>query len=133
MGDELLTQSPGRVLRVLVTDDHPDTAETLAVLLESSGHAVRVACSGAQAVELAAAFRPHVVILDLNMPDLNGFEALDAMKQRAWSAEVVYVAHTAFDVATVPTLRQAGFQHCARKPADYSEFEQILAPIPTAP
>ena len=121
-------------LRVLVTDDHPDLARAMAILLESAGYKVQIATSGEQAVELAANFKPQVVILDMKMSGgMDGFQTAQALKQQAGTADAaVYVAHTAFDAATITTakLQQAGFQHYVRKPADFAQFEALLAVIP---
>jgi CheY-like chemotaxis protein len=120
-------------LRVLVTDDHPDQAEAIAILLRQAGYKVETATSGEQALAKASTFKPQVVILDIKMPYMDGFQTAQALKQQAGTADTaVYVAHTAFDERTITAakLQQAGFQHYVRKPADIERFEELLAVIP---
>jgi len=121
-------------LRVLVTDDHPDLAKAIAILLEGAGYKVQIATSGKEAVEVAAKFKPQVIILDMKMPGgMDGFQTAKALKQQAGTADdAVYVAHTAFDapMITAAKLQQAGFQHYVRKPAEIAQFEELLAVIP---
>lgn len=117
-----------KVLRVLVADDEADLAQSLAVLIEREGRSVQIATSGQEAIEIASRFEPHVVILDLRMPDMDGFTTAINLAQQAWSARAVYVAHTAFDEPAMRTkARQAGFQHYLRKPAHPEDFERIFA------
>ena len=117
-----------KVLRVLVADDEADLAQSLAILLEGPGRNVRVATSGQGAIEIAAAFEPHVVILDLRMPGMDGFVTATKLRQQASSAHAIYVAHTAFDEPAMRAKsRQAGFQHYLRKPAEPGDFEGIFA------
>lgn len=104
------------------------------MLLRASGYVVKVAESGQRAIDVAASFKPDVVILDLRMPGMDGFDTAKALQQQAWSPRAVYIAHTAFETAaTLAQIRQAGFHHYLRKPAAYQQFEEILANIPRGP
>ena len=76
------TEATGRSLRVLVVDDNVDTAETLAMLLKSSGYDVRTAHTGPTALEAARDYRPNVVLLDIGLPGLDGFEVAKRMRQQ---------------------------------------------------
>jgi CheY-like chemotaxis protein len=74
--------TPGGVSRrILVADDDPDGAETLAVMLRSSGHEVRVADDGPATLEVANDFRPQVVFLDLGMPGMDGYQIARRLRQ----------------------------------------------------
>ncbi|WP_322043472.1 ATP-binding protein [Paraburkholderia sp. J67] len=110
--------------RVLVVDDNRDAAESLALLLSISGHDVRVAHAGEQALALAAVFRPQTVLLDLGMPGLSGYDVARALRAMPDSAEMVVVALTGWgqDEDRRKTVA-AGFDWHITKPADP---EQIL-------
>ncbi len=82
----------GPSLRVLVVDDNVDTAESLEMLLRESGHDVRTAHDGPAALEAARDYRPNVVLLDIGLPGLDGYEvaqadasATSSPERRAWS------------------------------------------------
>ena len=68
------------ILRVLVVDDNADSARTLAWVIELEGYEVSVCLNGPQAVEMAHSFRPHVVLLDIGMPGMNGYEVCKALR-----------------------------------------------------
>jgi CheY-like chemotaxis protein len=113
--------------RILVVDDNHDAADTLAMLLEFLHYEVRAAYDGRQAVAVASEFRPHLVILDINMPVMDGYEAAKVLRGRHDQHRMVLVALTA--VAT-PEARdkamQAGFDIHLRKPVDGSELTGLL-------
>src|SRR6516165_4257338 len=84
--------SPRR--RVLVVDDDRDAADSLGMLLDVGGHEVRVAHDGVEGVELAAAFRPEVVLLDLGLPKLSGYEVARRIRSLEEGSQVLLVALT---------------------------------------
>jgi PAS domain S-box-containing protein len=88
---ELLTQ---RKRRILVADDNVDAAATLALLLQMQGHETRTATDGRQAVELAAAFRPDIIFMDVGMPRVDGLEATRQIRAEAWGKSMYIVALT---------------------------------------
>ncbi len=105
-------------LRVLVADDNPDSAESLAILLQLLGHDVRAARSGPEALAVAADFRPHVALLDIGMPGMNGYEVARRLKAPG-EPRVVLVAVTGW--GQEEDRRQAtaaGFDHHLAKPVD---------------
>jgi signal transduction histidine kinase len=92
-------RAPDRTIaleRVLVADDNADAAESLAVLLRSMGPEVRVARDGVEAVEVAAAFRPELVFMDIDMPRMNGLDAARQIRAQPWGAQVIICALTGF-------------------------------------
>jgi signal transduction histidine kinase len=96
--------------RVLVVDDNPDCANSLAMMLELSGADVRVASDGLDAVEAAAAFSPDLVLMDICMPRMNGYDACRRMRQRPWSKNAIIVALTGRGQAEdVHRSHEAGF------------------------
>ena len=111
--------------RVLIAEDHRDGAESLRHLLEAWGHQADVTNDGASAVERAAIFRPEVVILDINMPVLNGYQAARLLKVA--DDRVLLIAMTgAPSVETRGRAREAGFHHHYIKPIDLDELKELL-------
>ena len=113
--------------RILVVDDNRDAADTLSMLLEFLHYDVRTAYDGQQAVAIATEFEPQLVILDINMPVMDGYEAAKVLRGRSEQQRMVLIALTA--VAT-PEARdkamQAGFDIHLRKPVDGSELTGLL-------
>ena len=113
--------------RVLVADDNWDAAESLALVLRFQGNEVRTASDGQQAVETAAAFRPHVVLLDIGMPRLNGYEAARRIREQPWGREMLLVALTGWGQGEDRRLtEEAGFDHHLVKPAEPAELKRLL-------
>ncbi|TFZ08063.1 response regulator [Ramlibacter humi] len=110
--------APGS-LRILVADDNNDAAETLAALLSEFGNEVRQAHDGEQAVQIAAAFDPQLVLLDIGMPRLNGYEAAQRIRLQAGGAARMLVAVTGWgQPQDLQRSREAGFDHHLVKPID---------------
>jgi PAS domain S-box-containing protein len=113
--------------RVLVADDNRDAADTLAMLLKSRGYEVFVAYSGAQALEAGARHRPQAAILDIGMPELNGYETARRMMQEAWGRHALLLAVTGWGQENdKERTRAAGFDHHLTKPVDPRIVEQLL-------
>jgi signal transduction histidine kinase len=81
-------------LKILVVDDNRDAASSLSMLLELMGHEVRIAYDGENAVRLADEFRPRIVLLDLGMPKVDGYEACRRIRSHAWGADMTLIAVT---------------------------------------
>ena len=121
---------------MLVVDDFPDIAEALGELLSMSGCHVIVTRNGEQAIEAAKTFHPQMVIVALNMPGMDGFDTVAALKQEPEADQTaVYVAHTTNNHREVRAkVRQAGFQHLVLKAlGGYERFEKILSTIQVPP
>ena len=117
--------------RVLVVDDNTDSAESLSMLLELMGHEVRTAHDGEQALVQADAFRPDLVLMDIGMPRLDGYEAARRMRQEPWSAETVLVALTGWGQDEDKRRSEAaGFNHHLIKPVDPTALEALLNRVP---
>src|SRR5947209_13055144 len=80
--------------RILVVDDNRDGASSLAMLLTVMGHDTRIAHDGLEGVELAEAFRPDLIVLDIGLPKLNGLDACRRIRERPWAKNVVIVSAT---------------------------------------
>ncbi len=120
---------PGRRAgrRVLVADDNQDAADSLGMILELAGHEVRVAHGGRQALQIAAEFHPDVVLLDIGMPDLNGYDTARALRAAPGGVNLELIALTGWghpdDKARAAA---AGFDRHLTKPVDPAELEALL-------
>ena len=88
------TAPPGPPRRILIADDNHDAASSLSVQLEMAGHDVRTVYDGAEALKVGDAFTPDVVLLDLGMPRLDGYEAARRMRARPWGRRTILIALT---------------------------------------
>ncbi|MGZ5156091.1 MAG: hybrid sensor histidine kinase/response regulator [Caldimonas sp.] len=113
---------------VLVVDDNRDAAESLAMLLELTGHEVRVAHDGAEALDLAAGRPPHVVLLDLGLPGMDGFEVARRLRAIPAMADAQLIAVTGYGQESDRQATQAaGFTNHLTKPVDMEELARIMA------
>lgn len=113
--------------RILVVDDNVDSAESMAMMLELSGHDVATAHDGLAAVELAKAFRPHVALLDIGMPKLDGYEAARSIRQQSWGQKMKLVALTGWgQQEDKRRSREAGFDAHLVKPIDFGALEELV-------
>lgn len=114
--------------RILVVDDNVDSAESMAMMLEMSGHAVAMAHDGVEAVEIAKEFQPDVAFLDLGMPKLNGYEAARSIREQPWGRQMLLVALTGWGQEDDKRrTREAGFDAHIVKPIDFAALEKLLA------
>jgi two-component system CheB/CheR fusion protein len=120
------------IRRVLVADDNADAAASLALLLEIMGHDVRTVQDGLEAVEAVAEFQPELILLDIGMPRLNGYDACRRIRAE-WGCDMVIVALTGWGQDQDRQLsRAAGFDHHLVKPVDPVELKRLLEPLPKA-
>jgi len=106
-------------LRVLVVDDHPDAADALAAVLEVYGYPARACHDGPAALAAAAEFRPHVCLLDLIMPNMDGLELAGRLREQAGGRPLVLVAVTSLgDVEALTWTALGGFHAHLIKPVD---------------
>jgi CheY-like chemotaxis protein len=111
-----------------VADDFPQSAETLARLLQQDGNEVQVVQDGAAAVEAAAQFHPDVVLMDIAMPKLDGYEAAKQIRQQPWGKEMVLIALTGWGQQQDRRRTQdAGFDAHLTKPVNYEAIMTVLA------
>ena len=117
-------------LRVLIVDDNVDLVEVLELQVEQLGHEVRCAYDGQAAISLALTYRPHVVLLDLGLPGMNGIDVARELRRHPETAEARLVALTGWGQADDrrKTL-EAGFDHHLTKPSDPQTLEALLAKI----
>ena len=119
-----------RPLRVLVVDDNVDTVLSFSMLLRASGHEVQTAHDGLAAVQAAIDYRPDIVLLDIGLPGLNGYEVAKQIRQHPELKHVVLVALTGYGQdSDRQASGQAGFTHHLVKPARFDELQKILATV----
>jgi CheY-like chemotaxis protein len=117
--------------RVLVVDDNRESVETLSMLLRLKGHDTRVAQDGEEAIAVADDYKPHVVVLDLSLPGMDGYEIARKLRERPYGANLVLVALTGWTGQDVrDKAAAAGFDFHLLKPVDWPNLEQVLNAAP---
>jgi CheY-like chemotaxis protein len=113
--------------RILVVDDNIDSAESMAAMLKLYGHEVRVAYDGQAAVESALAFRPQVVLLDIGLPILDGYEVARRLRRLDETKDMFLIAVTGYG-KTEDRVRAltTGFNYHITKPADPEELDMVI-------
>jgi PAS domain S-box-containing protein len=113
---------------VLVVDDEPDSAVTLAMLLQLRGHRADVAQDGAEALDRAETLRPDVILLDLGLPGMDGYEVCRRLREQPWARTMFIVALTGWgQEEDRRRTREAGFDLHLVKPVDPDELMRVLA------
>jgi PAS domain S-box-containing protein len=120
-----------RSRRVLVVDDNPDAVETLSILLQLRHNNVLTAVDGLEAVEAAAAFQPDLILLDIGLPKLNGYDAARRIREQRQDQRLVIVAMTGWgQEEDKRKSKEAGFDQHLVKPVDPGLLEELLASAP---
>ena len=113
--------------RVLVADDNVDSANSLGMMLQATGHEVRTAHDGAEAVRFAEEFRPDVAILDIGMPKMNGYDAAQRIRAEDWGKAIVLIALSGWGQEDDKRRsREAGFDTHLTKPVDFKTLRNLL-------
>jgi PAS domain S-box-containing protein len=121
-------------LRILVVDDNRDAAESLAMLLKIMGNNVRTASDGEAGVQAAAEFLPHVMMMDIGLPKLNGYEACRRIRQQGWSKNMVIIAVTGWGAEDDRRRsEEAGFDRHMVKPVDPTSLMELVAGLSLTP
>ena len=110
-------------MRVLVVDDHPDTADLLQMVLQSAGHNVRVAYDGTQATALAAEHAPEVAFIDIHLPDMTGYTVAKELRKQL-GRRIQLVGITGGDTKRLPM--SGSFDQHAIKPVTAARLYQII-------
>ena len=114
--------------RILVVDDNTDAASSLAMLLKISGNEAHTANEGLEAIEVAEAFRPDVVLLDIGMPNLDGLEVCRRIRAQPWGRDMLMIALTGWgQEEDRRKSKDVGFDHHLVKPVDYPTLVRLLA------
>jgi CheY-like chemotaxis protein len=114
--------------RILVVDDNVDSAESLAMVLRVTGHQVRTAHDGAEALEVAAQFAPEIVLLDIGLPKMSGYEVARVLRSRYPDRDILIVALTGYgQEEDRRRSREAGFDHHLVKPVQPAVLKPLLS------
>jgi CheY-like chemotaxis protein/anti-sigma regulatory factor (Ser/Thr protein kinase) len=117
-------------LRVLIVDDNVDAVTALELLLQESGHLVRVAHTGPTGLAAALDFRPDVMLLDIGLPELDGWNVAERIRQQPALHDIVLVAMTGYGQnSDRQRSERAGFDHHFVKPVEFRKLRQILAAV----
>jgi two-component system CheB/CheR fusion protein len=108
-------------------DDNPDVADTLAMVIGLWGYDVQVGRDGPEGVKLAQEFLPHVVLLDIGLPGMDGYETAREVRRQG-GRSVVLIALTGQDQQGARS-QEAGFDHHLTKPVDAGKLQQLLASL----
>jgi PAS domain S-box-containing protein len=118
--------------RVLVVDDNADAADTLATMLRMSGEEVEVAHSGPEGLSLAEKLHPQLLLLDLGMPDVDGYEVACRIRSQPWGHSIVISALTGWGQEADRTRsKEAGFDYHLVKPVDLNALRSMLDSLPS--
>ncbi len=115
--------------KVLVVEDEPTLAENIGTYLRAQGHEVRIAGDGHSAIALCSGFAPDLLVLDYSLPDMSGFEVLDAMRRCSCLCECVLItAHPGETVRHAASVR--GIRHILFKPFSLSDLARLVCGVP---
>lgn len=121
-------QDGGAALRLLLVDDSVDAATAMSLVLESDGYDVRIAHEALGALEIADQFEPAIVLLDLGLPGVDGFQLAQEMRKRKSTANALLVAVTGYgQAADRQRSQEAGFDHHLVKPVSSEEIRHVIA------
>jgi signal transduction histidine kinase/ActR/RegA family two-component response regulator len=113
--------------RILIADDNADLREVFEVMLKTLGHDVQTACNGLEVMERAELFMPEVIVLDIGMPKLNGYETARRIRRQAWGRNVVLIAISGWgDEKDKRRSQEAGFNVHLVKPVDPVSLGKLL-------
>ena len=119
-----------RPMRILIVDDNEEAAASLALCLQMSGHAVRTAHSATDALRVARRFKPEISLLDIELPDMDGYELGKQLKSTAGTSHTLLVAVTGnADVRTAASARSAGFAHHLLKPVTTAQLHTVFQSV----
>lgn len=120
--------------RILIVDDNEDSAMGLSMMLKIMGHDTRTSHDGLKALEVAAAFRPEVMLLDIGLPKLNGYEVCRHIRKQPWGQDMLLIAVTGWGQEEDKCKsKEAGFDFHMVKPLDPDALEKLLAGLLLTP
>lgn len=119
-----MSQQP---LNILIVDDNEASAKTLGWMMELLEHNVKLAHDGGNAIELAKSFAPDVVLLDIGLPGMNGYEVCSAMRMLPALEHTVFIAQTGWGQNEHrQRSKEAGFHYHLVKPIDMDELQKLI-------
>ena len=121
---------PAAPRRVLVVDDNRDSAMSLSMLMKLTGSQTQTAFDGEEAVEQAAAYNPDLILLDIGLPKMNGYDACRAIRNEPWGKDIVIIALTGWGQdEDRRKSAEAGFNGHLVKPVDHAALVKVLAEL----
>ena len=128
-----VTHAATRRFKILVVDDNHDSALSLAMMLSIMGHDTRTAHDGESAVATAETFLPDVVLLDIGLPKLNGYEVAQRIREKSWGASMYLIAVTGWGQdEDRQRSSEVGLNMHMVKPVEPSALEKLLASLAAA-
>lgn len=125
-----IREGEAEAIRVLLVDDNIDAAQSLSVLLLDSGHFVETAPDGFAALRRVPQFQPKVILLDIGMPGMTGYEVAHTLRQAPGGEGLILVALTGWGSAEDKAkAKEAGFDYHLTKPIDFADIEEILLSV----
>ena len=125
---------PASHYRILVVDDNKDSAISTGMTLKLMGHTTRMAHDGLEALKVAEDFLPEVILLDIGLPKLNGYEVCRHIRQQGWGARMVIIALTGWgQEEDKAKSKEAGFNFHMVKPVDVADLGKLLDGLLSAP
>jgi two-component system CheB/CheR fusion protein len=114
--------------RVLVIEDNVDSAKTIQMLLELQGHKVQAAFDGLSGIEAAKIFKPEVILLDIGLPGMDGYEVAKRLRKLPENEKVLLIAFSGYGQAEdLRKSKEAGFDHHLIKPADMGQLQALIS------
>ncbi|MEN6587898.1 MAG: ATP-binding protein [Sulfuricella sp.] len=131
VGEAISASPPARGLRVLVVDDEPAVADSMAMLLDAAGYDVRTVPDGESALALVPQYLPRVVLLDIGLKGMDGFETAKHLRELPQGRDLYLLAITGYgDEQTQTKAIESGFDHLLVKPMKWSELSPLLTQAP---
>ena len=128
-----VTHTPVRRFKILVVDDNYDSALSLAMMLSIMGHDTRTAHDGESAVDTAESFQPEVILRDIGLPKLNGYEVAQRIREKPWGAAMYLIAVTGWGQdEDRQRSSEVGLNQHMVKPVEPSALEKLLASLAAA-
>jgi len=123
-------ETVARRFKILVVDDNRDSALSLAMMLSIMGHETRTAHDGESAVSTAESFRPEVVLLDIGLPKLNGYEVAQRIRENGWGTSIFLIAVTGWGQdEDRQRSTEVGLNVHMVKPVEPAALEKLLAEL----
>jgi CheY-like chemotaxis protein len=115
-------------MRVVIVDDNEDTTETTALLLTAWKHEIRVAHTGSEALQVASEFQPEVILLDIGLPEIDGYDVARRLRQDPRFKNTLIIAVSGYGSSSdQQLLREAGFDEHLVKPVDLERLSRDLS------